>query len=167
MDKRQRMLGAMWGLAGVILVFGNGVLTLGTRGIATMRAGLEPLEWAALIVLTIVFVYGEGVRALQRRWVPFVFRRIDQLRASDDVVHHVLAPLYVMALIGAPRRTLTLAWVGAAAIVLAVAIVSRFPTPWRGITDFAVSVALAWALVVMVVTAWRQRSGRTNPPLHH
>src|SRR5687767_2187961 len=158
MDKRQRMLGAMWGLAGVVLVFGNGVLTLGSRGIATIRAGLEPLEWAALIALTVVFVYGEGVRALQRRWVPYVFSRIDLLRASDNIVHHLLAPLYAMALIAAPRRTLVLAWAGAAAIVLAVMIVSRFPAPWRGITDFAVSVALAWALVVIVVTAARQRA---------
>ena len=159
MDKRQRMLGAMWGLAGVMLIFGNGVLSLGARGLATMRAGLEPLEWAALIGLTVVFVYGEGVRALQRRWVPYVFSRIELLRTSDNVLHHLLAPLYAMALIGAPRRTLAAAWAGALAIVLAVVIVSRFPPPWRGITDFAVSVALAWALVVMIAKAVRLRAG--------
>jgi hypothetical protein len=158
MDKRQRMLGAMWGLAGVVLVFGNGVVTLGARGIATIREGLAPLEWAALIALTVVFVYGEGVRALQRRWVPYVFSRLALLRTSDNVLHHLVAPLYAMALIGAPRRALVLAWAGALAIVLAVLIVSRFPPPWRGITDFAVSVALAWALAVMIAKAARLRA---------
>jgi hypothetical protein len=159
MSERLRRLGALWGVAGVLLVFGNGVVTLGTRGLATLRAGLEPFEWASLAVLTVLFVYGEGVRALQRRWIPFVLQRIGTLRASDNVLHHLLAPLYAMALIGAPRRALVYSWAGAAAIVLAVIIVARFPPPWRGITDFAVSAALAWALVVILLQARRLRAG--------
>jgi hypothetical protein len=58
-----------------------------------------------------------------------------------------------MSLIGAPRRTLVLAWSGVVAIIAAVLIVSRFAHPWRGITDFAVAAALAWALGALVLQA--------------
>jgi hypothetical protein len=135
----------------VLLLFANAVMRLGARGVAAMRGGLEPFEWAALGALTVLFVYGEGVRALQRRWVPHVIARIRLLRSSDVVRHHLLGPLYAMSLVGAPRRTMVLAWTGLAAIAGAVFIVSRFADPWRGITDFAVGAALAWAMGALIV----------------
>lgn len=153
MDRGQRTLGATWAYAGVVLLFANAVIRLGARGVAAMRSGLEPVEWTALIALTVVFVYGEGVRALQRRWVPHVFARIRKLRALPVVRYHVLGPLYAMSLVGAPRRTMLLAWTGVIGIVGAVIVVSRFADPWRGITDFAVSAALAWALGALLLGA--------------
>jgi hypothetical protein len=124
------------------------------RGAATIRAGLEPLEWVALVVLTAGFVYGEGVRALQRKYVPHVFLRIEQLRHAA-VGYRLLAPLYAMSLIGAPRAHMAAAWAGTLAIVAAVVIISRLPEPWRGVVDFAVAAALAWATVVVLFRAAR------------
>lgn len=158
-----------WGLAGVVLLFATAVFRLGGRGIATVIQGLGPWEWVALVSLTAAFVYGEGVRALQRKYVPWMISRVEELRHESRAWYRLLAPLHAMALIGAPPRTLVKAWGGSVAIFLAVLIVSRFPEPWRGITDFAVASALAWATCIMIVAGTRRllvpaTSGGGSPP---
>jgi hypothetical protein len=144
-----------WALLGLVLLFASAVARLGARGITTIRGGLELAEWLALVVLTVLFVYGEGVLGLQRRWLPHVLRRSAELRTVRRVLYRLLAPLYAMSLIGAPNRRLWRAWAGVAAIVAAVLVVRRFPEPWRGITDFAVAAALAWGLVAILAGALR------------
>jgi hypothetical protein len=139
---------------GVAFVFGSAAWRLGERGVMTMRAGLGPWEWAALAGLTAVFVYGEGVRALQRKYIPFVLRRVTAVR-HEHIVHRVLAPLHAMALVGAPPGILARSWGGSLAIVIAVLIVRGFAEPWRGIVDFAVASALSWATVALIVLAAR------------
>lgn len=153
---------AWWGLVGVALTFAISVARLAERGIATIRAGLEPGEWIGLVVLVILFVYGEGVRGLQRRWIPAVLRRVAALRSEPRVSLRLLAPLHAMMLVGAPKGTLWRAWAGVGAIVAAVFIVRGLPEPWRGITDLAVACALGWGLIVIVAGAPRAVSGR--PP---
>lgn len=148
---------AWWGVLGVAFVFASAALRLGDRGIQVVRAGLGPWEWAALIALSGIFVYGEGVRALQHKYIPFVIRRVARLR-REKIIYRLLAPLYAMALVGAAPGTLARAWAGSAAIVVAVLIVSRFAEPWRGIVDIAVASALAWGTVALVILAIRAAS---------
>lgn len=119
------------------------------RGVATIREGLGPGEWAALVVLTALFVYGEGVRALERRWVPHLIERARQVRDVPSLGVRLLAPLYGLSLIAAPRRELAKAWAGALAIAGAVFVVQALPDPWRGITDFAVAAALGWGVLAI------------------
>ena len=137
-------------MTGVVAVFIEAIVQLGRRGIATMRAGLEPIEWIVLAVLLIAFVYGEGVRALARRWVPGVLARTRELGPASRAIDRVLAPLYVMSLTGAPARVLARAWIGVALIVAAVLIVRALPEPWRGIVDLSVATALLVGLVAIV-----------------
>lgn len=152
-----------WAVTGVAVIFANAMWRLGLRGFDAINAGLDPLEWLALALLTAAFVYGEGVRALQRRWVPYVLARIVQLRGVTAPVYLALAPLYAIGLIGPPRASVVRAWAGVAAIVAAVVIVSRFPDPWRGIVDLAVASALFWGLIVLVYRGARTvRAGRTT-----
>lgn len=136
-------------MTGVAALFAKACYQLGRRGVLTLQAGLEPLEWLALALLMVVFVYGEGERALGRRWVPRMVARARELGPRSPASHRILAPLYAMSLIGAPARTLARAWIGLALVVLAVVIVRHFAEPWRGIVDLAVVGALAWGLVRM------------------
>jgi hypothetical protein len=142
----------VWAVAGIALVFVEAAWRLAERGIITIGAGLSPAEWAALALLTAAFVYGEGMRALQRRWVPFVLARVRTL-ARVGSLWRVLAPLHAMALVGPDARAVTRAWLGVAGIVAAVVIVSRMPEPWRGIIDFAVAAALTWGLAALLAGA--------------
>ena len=152
-----------WAIAGVGFLFGNAVLRLGARGVDAMAQGLRPAEWLGFAAITALFVWGEGYRALQLRYSPFVIDRIERLRAEHTAWKRLLAPLYALALVGGPARAVLRAWAGAAAIVLAVVIVSRLPHPWRGIVDFAVAAALAWGLAAIVHAWWQRRAGARTP----
>jgi hypothetical protein len=148
-----------WAIAGVALLFATAALRLGGRGVTAVAGGLDPLQWLALITLTAAFVYGEGIRALQRKYVPHVIRRVELLRDERRVWYRIAAPLHALTLIGAPAGALLRAWGGTAAILAAVLIVRGFPEPWRGIIGFAVSAALAWgtyALLRAALRAFRQ-----------
>lgn len=142
---------ALWALSGVSILFLFAVYRLGKRGLATLEAGLTPVEWLVLVLLTIAFVWGEGRGALQLRWVPRLVRRAGTLREEGRLPHRLLAPLYGMSLVGAPAMSMLKAWGGTAAIVTAVILVRSFPEPWRGITDLAVASALLWGLGAIVV----------------
>jgi hypothetical protein len=144
-----------WGVIGVGLLFASASFRLGARGLHTIGAGLSPGQWLLLVLLTIAFVYGEGIRALQRKYVPHVMTRIELLRGERRPWYRLLAPLHAMSLIGAPTRILLRAWAGVFAIVAAVVIVRSFPEPWRGITGFAVAAALAWGATALIRTALR------------
>jgi hypothetical protein len=144
---------AAWALSGIAVLFLFAAVRLGSSGLATVRAGLGIGEWAALIVLTVLFVYGEGRRALQQRWVPRVIMRASDLRRQQGVLYRLLAPLYGLSLIGASPRNVLRAWCLSAAILVAVLVVRTFPEPWRGITDLAVASALVWGLAAMAARA--------------
>jgi hypothetical protein len=145
----------MWAVAGVVVLFAEAAWRLALRGIAAVQGGLTSFEWLALVLLTAAFVYGEGVRALQRKWVPYVLRRVARLGEEGQLLYRVAAPLYAMSLIGPPRRALLRAWAGVAAIVTAVLVVSGFPDPWRGIVDLAVASALVWGAIALLYAAGR------------
>ena len=144
-------------MTGVAALFVDASVQLGRRGIATMRAGLEPLEWLALVLLLVAFVYGEGVRALARRWVPRMIDRARELGPRAHAHHRWLAPMYAMSLIGAPASTRAKAWLGVALIVGAVLVVRSLPEPWRGIVDFAVAAALLVGLAAIVAGVMRAK----------
>ena len=116
----------------------------------TVAAGLTPLEWLALVVLALAFAYGEGFRALARRWVPAMDRRARELGPAAPMHHRLLAPLYAMSLIGGTTRAVVRAWIGVLLIVIAVFIVRALPDPWRGIVDLSVALALTIGLVRLV-----------------
>lgn len=161
-SKPAGMATSAWALVGVSALFASAAYRLGERGLDVIRNGLGGWEWAALAGLTVVFVYGEGVLALDRKWVPGLMRRIRELRRERSLVLRLLAPLYGLSLIGAPRRKLVLSWLGTAAIVGAILLVRALPEPWRGIVDFAVAAALALGLVSILRRApsiWRAGAG--------
>ena len=103
-----------------------------------------------LVLLTIAFVYGEGFRALDRRWVPRLIERALLLRDDQRLFVRLLAPLYGLSLVGAGRDDLIRGWLLTTGILGAVLIVRTLPDPWRGIVDFAVAAALAWGLVAIL-----------------
>ena len=142
-----------WAVGGIVFLFGEAAWRLGMRGVATVRGGLSGFEWLALALLTAVFVYGEGYRALQRKWVPYVLARVARLRTERFLPWRIGAPLYAMSLIGPTWRTALRAWAGVAAIITAVLVVSRFPEPWRGIVDIAVAAALTWGAAALLYNA--------------
>jgi hypothetical protein len=138
-------------VVGVFVILAWPALRLGARGLATMRDGLTAPEWVVLALLVVAFGYGEGVVALGRRWVPRALERTRRLADSPHRAHvRLLAPLHAMGLVGHRSDTLFRNWAGVGAIIGAVWVVRQLPDPWRGMTGFAVAVALAWGAWTLV-----------------
>lgn len=148
-------LTAAWALLGVTLLFGSAVYRLGRRGVATLAEGLDAFHLVALLVLVAFFVYGEGIRAIQRRYAPYLLGRVRQVALEGAGWHRLLAPLYSMSLVGAAPANLARAWGGVTAVVAAILVLRVTPDPWRGIVDTAVSLALAWGLGSILIQALR------------
>jgi hypothetical protein len=155
-----------WALVGVLATFAEAIHRLGARAIATVRGGLDPVEWVALGASVVVLGYWEGYRILQRRFAPAIVERA--LAVADrraGWASSLSAPLYALSLVGDEPRAMARAWGGVVAIATAVLVVRTLPAPWRGIVDAAVACALAWGLMAVVVhagpRAWeRRRAGR-------
>lgn len=140
---------ASWALLGVAAVFAWAVYRLGGRGLEAIRGGLDLLEWSALVLLTVGFLYAEGVRALDRRWIPGLVKRAQRLPRESRLLQ-LLGPLYGLSLVGTERGELVRGWLGTFGILVAVLVIRSFPPPWRGIVDFAVAGALAWGLIAIL-----------------
>ena len=141
---------AAWAVAGVALLFADAIYRLGLRAVETVAAGLSAGAWLALVLLSAVFLYGEGYRALQLRFAPSVIQRAFNIDPQRSL-HVLLAPLVVLSLLGAPARELLRGWLALVLIVGAALSVSALPSPWRGIIDGAVALALSWGLVALLV----------------
>jgi hypothetical protein len=147
-DARAAGAGAVstWAVLGVAAVLLEPATRLGVHGAATIAAGLNTLQWVALVGLTLLFGYVEGWRGLQRRFVPAVVERAFEIARARQRAAHWLAPLHALGLFGGTRRTRARAWRGAALIAAAVVLVRALPEPWRGIVDAAIAVSLAWGV---------------------
>lgn len=148
-DPPKGALATGWALLGVAGIFGWAVFRLGRRGVEAIQGGLEPFEWLVLVGLTVGFVYSEGVLTFDRRWIPKLVIRARRLRSEGRLLQ-MLAPLYALSLVGTRPKDLVKGWGGTALIVMAVLIIREFPSPWRGIVDFAVASALAWGMVTIL-----------------
>jgi len=141
---------AAWGVLGVAATFVEAIARLGQRALSELSGDLSTVHWVVFVVATIVMTYGEGYRALHRRFAPAVVARALELAAHERTTWFVLAPLYAISLVGAPPRVIARSALGVAGIVACVVIVRELASPWRGIVDGAVAVALGWGLVALL-----------------
>ncbi len=140
---------ALYPLGVVALGLFDGGVRLGLRGLRTAADGLTGPQWAVFAALVVAFTWGEGYLALHRRFSPHVVGR-SFAAGSERLLFKLLAPLYAVSLVGAPRRSLLKAWLGLAAITAAVVAVRLMPPPWRGMVDGAVGAALLLGAVSLV-----------------
>lgn len=154
----RRSVAGHWALIGIALLLGKAVMRLGWRGWIVLSDGVTAFQGFVAVLLVGAFLYGEGMLALERRWVPSLLHRVDRLPDEGNRWNRLGAPLYAMSLIGAPAKTLVRAWAGVGAIVVAVLVVRALPDPWRAMIDLAVAAALAWGLLALVRAVVRSYS---------
>jgi hypothetical protein len=130
-----------------------------------MSTELTWTQWFWMGVSVTAFAYGEGYRALHRRFSPHVIARACELASERQSLRNWLqAPLYLLCLVRARRAAMLRGWLSVALILLAVVAVRQLPEPYRGIVDAGVAVALAiglWSLARGFVAAVR---GSAIPP---
>ncbi|MEK9499573.1 hypothetical protein [Gaopeijia maritima] len=156
----------VWALVGVVLLLGRSALVLALRGFEGLdEAVLGAVEWLGLFAIVGLFVWGEGVRALARRWCPRVLARAADLGAHTPWFWRIVAPLRVVGLVGVPRGIWVRSWTAVAAIVVAALSVRQLPDPWRSMVELGVGLALAVGVVRLGVglPAVVSPDGRRSP----
>ncbi len=155
--------GAIWGLAGVLLLLGSAIYRLTPLAMDALSYNFLWYHWLALIVVVFFMAYVEGYRAFQQAFSPRVAARARYLRDHPSVAHALLAPLFCMAYFHAQRRRQITSISVTLGIIVLVILVRLLSQPWRGIIDGGVVVGLAWGLVSLVVFAYQALTAETFP----
>jgi hypothetical protein len=153
-----------WGVLGTIAVVGEAALRLLRFAYETLKTrDLGAQELAFLGGFLVFILYTEGYRGFQKRFSPRTVARAVHLAHHPRPLSVVLAPIYCMALFGAPRRRLVASWVLVAGIVGLILLVRLLPPLHRALVDLGVGCALVWGLTSMVVYSVLALRGRPMP----
>lgn len=150
-----RWLAACWGALGLagLLVFAV------ARLCGVIAVGWEaPWHWQHFAVAAangLFMMWSEGHRGFGQAFSPRCAARVKWLSERATVTRGMLAPFFVMAYFGAPRRRAVATWVLTAFIVIAIVVVHALPQPWRAVLDVGVVLGLCWGLVTFFLSLWR------------
>ena len=158
-SERIRVLGAIWGVAGIAAVLVYAALSLGKYAVYAVSAGLSPLEWLLLVANCIFMAWAEGYRGFQLRFSPRVAARALHVYEHPTLPRLLLAPLFCTGYFGATARLKGTVWIGTGLIVAAVLCSTRCHS--RGVASWIPAmVGLSWgtvSLLVAVRATWRRR----------
>ena len=155
------VLGTVWGVCGVLYILGEAAWRLGhitLEGIAMMGS----LQWVVCIAWVIFNAYAEGYKGFQRAFAPRVAVRAREVWMRPNALRVLLSPLFLMGLVDATRKRMTVSWILVVAIVGVVTVVRRLDQPWRGIIDAGVVVGLGWGIFAILVYLFRVAAGRAR-----
>ena len=158
-----RLLGYYWGIFGVIALIASAIYRLSFRVLELQDFPLSGLHWVVLIVFTVMMIHSEGYRGFHRNFAPRVVVRALYLRESNRPVLSLFGPLFCMGYFHATKRRKITSFIVTASIVLAVLLVSRAPSPWRGIIDAGVVAGLV-AGVLSLFWHWGRAEFFNQPP---
>jgi hypothetical protein len=154
----RRGIASHWAVLGVAFTFAEAITRVSYVCYRSIERGLSLVEWLVFAALVASFGYWEGERALRRRFAPTVVARAFELESTSARRWMILlAPLYAMSLVGAARSSLVRSWVAVAGIAAAVIVVRQLPSPFRGLVDGAVAVALSVGLLGLLTRFYAER----------
>ena len=155
------ILGATWGLAGLIGLLSFAVYRLG----GVVVAGLDyPWAWQHFCVAAgnaVFMAWSEGLRGFQQSFSPRVAVRLKWLRSHPSTVRVVFAPLFAMGFFAATRKRLVGIYALTGGIVVLIVVVHLLPQPWRAALDIGVVLGLTWGIVSTLACAWMALGGET------
>jgi len=144
------VIGAIWGLFGVLLLLGSAVYRLSRMAVAAFDYDFGPVHWIALVVIVLLMAYAEGYRGFQQRFSPRVAARALFLKQHPRFLHAVFAPFFCMGYFYATPKRQRVSIALTLGIVVLVILVRFLPQPWRGILDAGVVVGLAWGVLSLL-----------------
>lgn len=161
-QKTTRVISAAWGLGGVLLLVGFAIYRLVPFALGMFGVSVRWWQWVVLVVWSVYMLYSEGYKAFYVFFAPRVVARALYLAHDPHVSvrRRLLAPLFCMGYIGAPRRRVITAYSLALGIIVLIICIHFVPQPWRGIIDSGVVLGLVGGFVALVV--WTVRV-LTNP----
>jgi uncharacterized membrane protein len=145
------LIGAIWGLAGVLALLSSATLRLWPKAVDAFSYRFEWYHWATLAAVVIGMAYAEGYKGFQKAFSPRTAARARYLRQHPRIGHIVLAPFFCMGYFYATRRRKITSISLTLGIVALIVLVYFVPQPWRGIIDAGVVVGLVWGIVTLLI----------------
>lgn len=145
------MIGAVWGLTGVMMLLASAIYRLTPLAMDAFGYELRWYHWMFLAFVLLFMAYLEGYRAFQQGFSPRVAARARYLKHHRNALHTLLAPLFCMGYFHATKRRRITSLSVTAGIIVLIILVRFLPQPWRGIVDAGVVVGLAWGLVSLLI----------------
>lgn len=149
-----RVLGriaALWGYAGVLLLFSSAIYRLGQVSLQLTDHSLTLVQWGALVLCLIFMGYAEGYKGFQKGFSPRVAARIYYLSQHVTPVRLALAPLFCMGFFHIEKRRQKITFMLVGGIFVLVQLVHMLEQPWRGIVDAGVVLGLSWGIITLTV----------------
>ncbi|NNJ70449.1 MAG: hypothetical protein HKP10_04085 [Kiritimatiellales bacterium] len=140
-------IGALWGVAGLSLIFGRGLFCLYPYVEELECSTFGWIHWAALVASLLFMGYAEGYKGFHLKFSPRAAARARYLKQNPTLVRILLAPLFCMGFFHATRKRKIVAYSLTTMIILLIVLVRQLPQPWRGIIDAGVLLGLGWGLV--------------------
>lgn len=152
MEKKSRLavlgrFGALWGILGLTLIFGRGLICLYPYVQELPDSTFLGFHWFALAASMLFMGYAEGYKGFHRKFSPRAAARALYLRKNPTPVRVIFAPLFCMGFFHATRKRKIVAYSLTTMIVLLIILVRELPQPWRGIIDAGVLLGLGWGLL--------------------
>lgn len=151
-----KIISSLWASSGVVYILMKAVKRV-------MPIAMEPFQQGAAVPLTsfqlgayvatcLYFAYIEGYKGFQLKFAPLVVKRSFTIQPRFSTFHHTLfAPFYAMGLFHATKKRKIVSWSVSIGVAGIVAVVKRFPYPWRNIVDAGVVVGLSWGTLCIVI----------------
>lgn len=147
--------GALWGLAGVLLLLISAVYRLSILAVEAFSHPFVWYHWLALSGIILFMSYAEGYRGFQLRFSPRVAARALYLMNHPKIAHIILAPVFCMGFFHATRRRKITSFSVTFAIIGLIVSVRYLSQPWRGIVDAGVVIGLLWGIVSLFYSCYQ------------
>ena len=154
------LLGAIWGIGGISLLFGSALFRLYPHARELWDLPMEWVHWALLAVNLVLFGYVKGYKVLHLRFSTRVAARALYLKSNSTIPRVLFAPFFCMGYFHTTRKRKIVSYCFTALIVGLIILVRQLKQPWRGIIDAGVVLALGWGLVSIWIFAGKAFFGR-------
>ena len=141
------MLGAIWGIGGLSLLFGSALFRLYPYAEELCGMAFEWFHWVALAASLLFMGYAEGYKGFHLKFSPRCAARALYLKNNPTVVRILFAPFFCMGYFHATRKRKIVSYSLTLMIILLIVFVRKLDQPWRGIVDAGVVLGLGWGLV--------------------
>ncbi len=147
--------GALWGILGLTLIIGRGLVCLYPYVQELPESRLVWFHWVAIAASLLIMGYAEGYKGFQLKFSPRAAARARYLRENPTPIRVTFAPLFCMGFFHATRKRKIVAYALTTMIVLLIVLVRQLPQPWRGIVDAGVLLGLGWGLVSIWIFSFK------------
>ncbi len=141
------VMGALWGIIGLSLIFGRGLFCLYPYVEELQCSAFSWIHWGALGASLLFMGYAEGYKGFHLKFSPRAAARALYLKKNPTLVRVIFAPLFCMGFFHATRKRKIVACSLTTMIILLIILVRELPQPWRGIIDAGVLLGLGWGMV--------------------